>query len=600
MSSTRKTIARGGEYRMITIEQPLIDCFQKVCRSIGSFETGLTEIFLLTNLDGYYCQYDILKKKIIVDENQSDRVNQVKWEEYIHSDDISYEESQSQWIYTCPVSHNGEHKYMLMVKYPEKDNQKLILILDILAKQLSYQLVTQPNLQSLFLQSKYQKQITNTIDEGYLTVDKKGIITFINETGSNMLGIGENEIIGQLLVDVLSNFKPSPLETLYTKENWVNREGFFDLPKGKIHLIFSVTPLFEKGLPVGIVVTFREMKIIMKKLESFVSINPIFQFEDLIYKSCSMRELVKTAKVAAKTESNILIEGESGTGKELIAQAIHNHSQRKGKPFIVIDCSSIPRDLVESELFGYIDGAFTGARKGGRLGKFEVANGGTVFLDEIGEMPLEIQVKLLRVLQTRTITRVGGYDPIPCNVRIIAATNRHLETEVENENFRLDLYYRLNVLQLTVPPLKEREGDIPLLTKTLVEVAANRTNRYSPIISLETMNILESYSWPGNIRELENVIERAILIAHDVIEPDHLPKYILHADQISEKRMFEPISLTDKRAVSVKEMEKELIINMLKKMNGNKSLAARKLGISRSSLYEKIAKYKIECVNEFQ
>jgi sigma-54 dependent transcriptional regulator, acetoin dehydrogenase operon transcriptional activator AcoR len=218
-------------------------------------------------------------------------------------------------------------------------------------------------------------------------------------------------------------------------------------------------------------------------------------------------------------------------------------------------------------------------------------------------MPLEIQVKLLRVLQTRTITRVGGHDPIPCNVRIIAATNRNLETEVANENFRLDLYYRLNVLQLTVPPLKKREGDIPLLTKTLVEVASNRTNRYSPTISFETMKILESYSWPGNIRELENVIERAILIAHEVIEPDHLPKYILHHPvQISDEALpvqHYSLNLTNSNVNSVREMERELIIITLQKVNGNKSLAARILGISRSNLYEKIAKYKIELVNDF-
>jgi sigma-54 dependent transcriptional regulator, acetoin dehydrogenase operon transcriptional activator AcoR len=588
---------------MNALKQDVIEYFQKVCCSIGNYQTGISNIILLSNHYTYQCHYYVQEGKIVFNEDTNNWLKRIKWDEYANPNSLSFYGEDQEWIYTRPISHNGVHKYFLVIKYPEKNNKKIFLILDIIAKQLSYQLVTQPNLQSLFLQSKYQQQITNTIDEGYLTVDKNGIITFINQTGSNMLGIGEDELTGQLLVDTLPNFNPSPLETLHTKENWVNREGFFDLQKGKIHFIYSVTPLFEKGLPVGIVITFREMKIVMKKLESLVSIKPIFQFEDLIYKSRAMQELVKTAKVAAKTESNILIEGESGTGKELIAQAIHNHSQRKGKPFIVIDCSSIPRDLVESELFGYVDGAFTGARKGGRLGKFEVANGGTVFLDEIGEMPLEIQVKLLRVLQTRTITRVGGHDPIPCNVRIIAATNRKLEKEVENENFRLDLYYRLNVLQLTVPPLKKREGDIPLLTKTLVEVAANRTNRYSPTISLETMNILERYSWPGNIRELENVIERAILISHDVIDPVHLPKYILHHPaQISEEAMpvqHFSLNLKNSNVNTVREMERELIITTLQKVNGNKSLAARILGISRSNLYEKIAKYKIELVNDF-
>ncbi|WHY02689.1 sigma 54-interacting transcriptional regulator [Neobacillus sp. DY30] len=581
---------------MNTIEQPLIECFQKVCSSIGSFKTGITEIYLLNNLYTYHCHYDTREKKVIVDENERKRLNTINWKESIHSNAIYSEESQTLLIYACPVLQNGEHQYTLVTKYHEKNNKKILQILDLLAKQLSYQLVTQPNLKSLFLHSKYQQQITNTIEEGYLTVDQKGIITFINKIGTSILGLDENELTGKSLIGILPNFKPSPLVTLQTKENWVNREVSFESPKGKIHLVFSVTPLFENGGPVGIVITFREMKIIMKKLESLVNINPIFQFEDIIYKSTSMQELIKTAKVAAKTESNILIEGESGTGKELIAQAIHNQSQRKGKPFVVIDCSSIPRDLVESELFGYVDGAFTGARKGGRLGKFEVANGGTVFLDEIGEMPLEIQVKLLRVLQTRTITRVGGHEPTTCNVRIIAATNRNLEAEVEYQNFRLDLYYRLNVLQLTIPPIREREGDIPLLAKTLVEVAAKRTNRQAPTISLETMKILESYSWPGNIRELENVIERAILIAHVVMEPEHLPNYLLNALVNSDKRKpAQSINLND--ANSIREKEKELIRNTLDHVYWNKSQAARKLGISRSNLYEKIAKYNIEQVN---
>ncbi|MDQ0972287.1 transcriptional regulator with PAS, ATPase and Fis domain [Neobacillus niacini] len=578
---------------MVAVEQSLLDYFQKACSSIGNYDTGISNIILLNNTFMYQCHYDVLKEKILFNEDSFNWIVQVKWDDC--ADCNTRKTAQSEWIYTCPISHKGEHKYFLVIVYPES-NKKILQILNLIAKQLSYQLVTQPNLKSLFLHSKYQQQITNTIEEGYLTVDQKGIITFINQIGTSILGLDVNELTGKPLLGILPNFNPSPLGTLQTKENWVNREVSFHLPKGKIHLIFSVTPLFENGLPVGIVITFREMKIIMKKLESLVSITPIFQFEDIIYKSRSMQDLVKTAKVAAKTESNILIEGESGTGKELIAQAIHNQSQRKGKPFVVIDCSSIPRDLVESELFGYVDGAFTGARKGGRLGKFEVANGGTVFLDEIGEMPLEIQVKLLRVLQTRTITRVGGHDPTPCNVRIIAATNRNLEEEVAYENFRLDLYYRLNVLQLTIPPIREREGDIPLLAKTLVEVAANRSNRHSPTISLETMEILENYSWPGNIRELENVIERAILIAHDVMEPEHLPNYLLTALVNSDKRKpAQSINLNN--ANSIREKEKELIRNTLDHVYWNKSLAARKLGISRSNLYEKIAKYNIEQVN---
>ncbi|WP_462409772.1 sigma-54 interaction domain-containing protein [Neobacillus sp. Marseille-QA0830] len=579
-----------------------VQAFKETCNTLNQFGSAVNEVYLLSHTFDYQCHYNLLEKS-----NKFDPGN-LKWLETWRREQKTSQEltfpgssriSEEESIYYGTIKYQGEPVYILILKHLEYNNPIIMQIVQLLSEQISYKLVNQPNVESLFLQSKYQKQITEHLEEGYLTMDKKGTITFLNQRGSEILGIKSEQIIGKYYADGLANFQPSPLETLKSGKMWVNREFFIERPEGKLHLMLSVIPMFDEyHVPIGLVLTFKEITIVLKKAGNLVNIHPVFQFEDLIFKSVTMQKLVKVAKEAAKTESNILIEGDSGTGKELIAQAIHNHSRRKGKPFVVIDCSSIPRDLVETELFGYVDGAFTGAKKGGMLGKFEVANGGTVFLDEIGEMPIDIQVKLLRVIQTRSITRVGGHDPIPSNIRIIAATNRTLEEEVKNGNFRLDLFYRLNVIHLIVPPLHEREGDIPLLARTLLEIAAKRSNRKSPSISQAVMNVFEEYIWPGNIREMENVLERALLMAHDQIDLVHLPNHLLQeALAENSKQMNRNIlkeDITDGQAVeSLSSFEKKLIISTLKSVNGNKSLAAKKLGISRSNLYDKLIKYEI-------
>lgn len=228
------------------------------------------------------------------------------------------------------------------------------------------------------------------------------------------------------------------------------------------------------------------------------------------------------AKLAASSVSTVLLNGESGTGKELFAQAIHNASSRRRGPFIAINCGALPRDLIESELFGYDEGAFTGARKGGQLGKFEFANGGTIFLDEIGDMPLETQVKLLRVLQERQITRLGGHKAIPVDIRVIAATNRNLEQLVEQGNFRSDLFYRLNVMSITIPPLRERAEDTVLLTQNMLRKISKKLNKKIVRISTGFFQSIRNYSWPGNVRQLENVLERCINLVDDgVLRLDH-------------------------------------------------------------------------------
>ncbi|RNB77539.1 PAS domain-containing protein [Brevibacillus panacihumi] len=439
----------------------------------------------------------------------------------------------------------------------------------------------------MMLHNHYQKQIVETISEGFMAINRSGEIVYVNKQGADILGIALGDTIGKHLCDIV-DFQPEVLSVLETGKGWVNKEFFITMPKkGKLHLMKSAIPVFDElGKIIGVIDTFREIKAIRNLVTSMVGAKAFFTFDDIITHSANVQELIRQSRWAAREDTNILIEGESGTGKELFAHAIHNDSRRANGPFVVIDCSSIPRELVESELFGYVDGAFTGARKGGRPGKFELANGGTVFLDEIGEMPLEIQAKLLRVLQSRYVVRVGGYEPIPIDVRIIAATNRNLEEEVAKRNFRLDLYYRLNVVNLKIPPLRERVEDILMLANHFMRKF--ETSKPAPAalaLSPAVQDGLQRYWWPGNIRELENMIARACVFAKgDTLGPDLFPDNLFAREAPVPTRLHEPVHSLD-------ETEKNQIRSVLLEADGNKSTAAKMLGISRSTLYQKMKRY---------
>jgi transcriptional regulator with PAS, ATPase and Fis domain len=295
---------------------------------------------------------------------------------------------------------------------------------------------------------------------------------------------------------------------------------------------------------------------------------------------------VQTKKIAqevAKTNSTVLLLGESGTGKELFAQAVHNDSNRRGA-FIAVNCSAIPRSLVESELFGYEAGTFTGANRNGRPGKFERAHNGTIFLDEIGDMPLDLQAVLLRVLQEREVVRVGGFKPIPVNVRVIAATNQDLLEKVVEGNFREDLYYRLNVIALKIPPLRERKDDIPLLVKELLPQICARMNKQLLRVSPAVMQNLQKYDWPGNVRELENALERSTVIAKgNEIEMIDLSEHLNNATSMNLNNM------------SLQDIEKVRIEQAIATQRTVED-AAKILGISRSTLYRKMTALEIQKV----
>ncbi|GAB6173710.1 acetoin dehydrogenase operon transcriptional activator AcoR [Paradesulfitobacterium aromaticivorans] len=301
----------------------------------------------------------------------------------------------------------------------------------------------------------------------------------------------------------------------------------------------------------------------------------------LIGESKSFQDAVVIAKKAAASNVNVLLEGETGTGKEMFAQAIHFASTRNNGPLITVNCGAIPRELVVSELFGYEEGTFTGAKKHGNAGKFELADGGTLFLDEIGELPQDVQVTLLRVLQNREIVRLGGHKVIPIDVRMIAATNRDLLSEVRQGRFRMDLYYRLNVIKITLPSLRQRPEDIPVLWNRFLKDSCYRLKKNVPETTMAVQKILREYSWPGNIRELQNTAERVAVLVEGSILPEHLPLEMA-------QNLKAP-----KAGTSLAILQRETILNTLALKNGNITQAAQVLGVSRPTLYRRLKEYKL-------
>jgi DNA-binding NtrC family response regulator len=312
-----------------------------------------------------------------------------------------------------------------------------------------------------------------------------------------------------------------------------------------------------------------------------------------------MMELLEFLKNIAKSRSSVLIGGESGTGKELIARYIHHHSPRRNQPFVAVNCAAIPHTLLESEMFGYEKGAFTGASQR-RIGRFELADRGTLLLDEVSEMDMPLQAKLLRVIQESEIDRLGGKDPIPVDVRIVATTNADLKEFIREKKFREDLYYRLNVIPVRVPPLRERTGDIPILADHFLAKYAAENGKRKPALPGETIAALTAYSWPGNVRELENVIERAILVcSSDALRPHHiaLDGRETATGNGAPVEGNAPPAVTGE-AVTLRDMEKSLIFNTLKKVKGNKTRASEMLGISVRTMRNKLNEYKLEQIAE--
>lgn len=364
---------------------------------------------------------------------------------------------------------------------------------------------------------------------------------------------------------------------------------------GKVVLMSSV-PLGMKALPTGNHIPATETDAVERvqmqpQAPHRSAFSAKYTFNDLCGSCQAFNEAVYRAQRVAKSDSSILILGESGTGKELFAQAIHNASSRRGHPFVSINCAAMPRELISSELFGYVEGAFTGARKNGAPGKIELANKGTLFLDEIGDMPLDLQVHLLKVLEDKAFTRLGDSKSKTVDIRVIAATNQDLNKLVREGAFRLDLYYRLNVFTLELPPLRGRVSDIPQLTRLFIKQCAQRLDKQVSDISPEALGAFMAYSWPGNLRELRNAVESSVNLAmNEEIMLSDIPTAILRATGIQpENAASNSLLLTELNSAG-KRAETEMILELMERYNGNKSMVAEKLGISRPALYRKLKK----------
>lgn len=435
--------------------------------------------------------------------------------------------------------------------------------------------------ENLKLSKKYLDIISESIKDGVLCLDERAKILYMNETAGEILHVDPKNSIGKFVGDIV-DFNPVILSVFKTHKGYTDREFIINSPLwGTLHFIKTAVVVRDEARNfIGAVDFFREISRVRKFVTSYIGAQAKFKFSDIIGNSPTLKEAIRISQIAAKSNSNVLILGETGTGKEMFAQAIHYEGLRRKGPFVVINCGAIPRELAESEFFGYEPGTFTGADKRGRPGKFELANGGTIFLDEIGELPLGLQVKLLRVLQERSITRIGGARPIPVDVRVIAASNKDLSKEVDNGNFRKDLYHRLNVIQINLPALRERNEDIPILIKYFVGKLSEKLQKNIVKIDNSFIKPLTAYNFPGNIRELENIIERALNMCEgNELNQFHLPNAILKNSPLFK---------------SIDEIKRNSLIQALQETKWNISKTSKILGISRPTIYSHIKKWDIK------
>lgn len=439
-------------------------------------------------------------------------------------------------------------------------------------------------------QSFIARKLLEEAFDGIVVVDGHGTIILLSKAYADFLGVRVENAIGRHVTEVVPNTRLPVI-----LKNGKREDSQLQLVKGE-YMISTRIPLIKDGRVIGAIgkimfrnigeleVLYAQIKQLHQKIAQFSSRAEMkqakYSFAHIVGDSDKLLLAKAMAEKAGLTDSTVLLTGESGTGKELFAHAIHQSSGRAAGPFIKINCAAIPSELLESELFGYEEGAFTGARKGGKIGKFEAADGGTLFLDEIGDMPAGMQAKLLRVLQEQEVERIGASCPVKVNVRIIAATNRDLLDMMAQRLFRSDLYYRLNVLSIRIPALRERPADIELLVPSLLDKICSRLGKYIEEVSPQAMRFLTSYSWPGNVRQLQNVLENAVcLLNGKVITPRDLPESITGMPPKANIGSLDEILAA---------AEAEAIVKALQAAGGKKAKAARLLQISRSNLYTRM------------
>lgn len=433
--------------------------------------------------------------------------------------------------------------------------------------------------------SEQLKAVLSSVSDGIIAIDQQTRVTHYNPAAEQIIRVPCQQMLGSPLTALLPDDLPL-LDALRHGTVYNNREIF--LERTKSHYLASGRPVFDQaGRIIGAVAVLKDIGDVRKLIYTITG-QLTFTFAEILYTSDTMRQVVAMAKTIAAGSSTILIRGETGTGKELFARALHSASPRSEKVFVPLNCAAIPDALLESELFGYEDGAFTGAAKGGKQGLFEYANGGTLFLDEIAELSGHLQAKLLRILQDGKIRRIGSNREIPVNVRILAATNRNLEELIDKGRFREDLYYRLNVIPLFLPPLRERTVDISLLAHFFLQRFAATMQKKVNTISETALMKLSSYPWPGNIRELENVIERAVNVMNgSVVLAEHI---IFDQDYTPRQPALLPINQTLEAIVEA--VERDVLLRSLQQHKTSRQLG-KMLGLSHTAVLKKLKKYNL-------
>lgn len=451
---------------------------------------------------------------------------------------------------------------------------------DLLAGNLKYS----ETIRELRIQDEETKEIINGVSKGIICTDGQGKIKFINDKVRDYFELESKDIIDRHVSELIKGYRP-------TSPHRETREVRIELGGKKKSFILDYIPVLVDGKLVSSIVELQKTSSMIKNVYKLIASERIISFDDIIGRSREIEEVKDLARSVARSKSTVLLRGDSGTGKELFARSIHNESDRDSHPFIAINCASIPDNLLESELFGYERGAFTGAKKEGHIGKFELARGGSLFLDEIGDLPLHLQPKLLRVLQEGGFTKIGGQEFIPVDFRLITATNRNLEEMIRDGEFREDLYYRLNVIPINIPALKNRYEDIDLLVDYLLDKYCRILETGRKKVSEEARGALRSYDWPGNVRELENVIEYLVnIVASNEIGYGDLPTHIREKEEKLDRTGGDLKELVEDYERSILES----YLNEYGRSTEDKEEISKRLNINLSTLYRKLSKYNLQ------
>ncbi|TJY41568.1 PAS domain-containing protein [Cohnella pontilimi] len=500
-----------------------------------------------------------------------------------------------------PIHYNGKVIGVIgLIAFNEKQRRTLVnnrlpyltfvqRMSDLLAGKIAEQTAIR-NWEKTYMQLE---TVIESIHEGIIAIDEHGVITTINDTAEKLIQLDKGSLIGTPIDRIWSD--TPMLQVLQSGKGYIEQEELYRLGHHEMHFIVTARPIRSNGEVIGVVASFRRMADMRRLAYMLTNEHKDLNFSQILGKSRSLSLIIRQAQQVARGTSNILITGESGTGKGMLAAAIHSSSSRSTGPLIIVNCGAIPEALLESELFGYAGGAFTGAKREGKAGKFELADGGTIFLDEIGDLPLHLQVKLLHVLQSKQVERVGSNKVVNINIRVISATNKNLEEMVRNKEFREDLYFRLNVIPLHMPALRERKEDIPLLMDYFL--AKYRETFDHPLLDFtpQVKQLFIQYPWPGNVRELENAIEYAVnMETSEYIGTDSVPLRIRNQNGPEPEEQSDVGTQLLKE--QLKQFEKNILQDMLRRHGRSveaKRTIAEALGVGLATLYRKLEEHRI-------